>query len=103
MIVVLSAAYMNGRSFCPASNWTFCWRLASGVDCRLIGIADAAVLQEPAASLLSSAGVCVSSVVNRMEKVEDPEPDADPDEPLPPELEHAPSTSAHTPMPAAAA
>jgi hypothetical protein len=70
-----------------------------GVCWRLIGMFDASVLHAPVASLFSSCGVCVFSLVNRIENVDEPAPDAD--ELLPPELEHALNASAHAPMPAA--
>src|ERR1700679_1979725 len=106
-MVVLSAAYMNGRSFCPASSSIFCWRVASDVCSRLIGIACASDLQAPAASVFSSWGVWVSSVVNRIDNCDAPlfvllvdePPLAEPTEL--PELEHPASTSATALTPAA--
>src|ERR1700677_1757626 len=105
-MVVLSGAYMKGRSFCPASSSIFCWRVASDVCWRLIGIACASDLQAPAGSVFSSWGVWVSSVVNRIDNcaasflvllVDDPRL-AEPT--VLPELEHPASTSATALIPA---
>src|ERR1700678_1342586 len=108
-MVVLSGAYMKGRSFCPASSSIFCWRVASDVCWRLIGIACASDLQAPAASVFSSWGVCVSSVVHTIKYCDaqllvllvDKPPLAEPT--VLPELEHPASTSATALTPAARA
>src|ERR1700748_1307281 len=93
MIVVLSAAYMNGRLLFPASSSSFSWRTASEVCWRLIGIALACDLHALEASVLSSSGVWVSSDVNRMENWDAPLPPAAVEELLP-ELAQPASTSA---------
>src|ERR1700723_1038292 len=102
MIVVLSAAYMNGRLLFPASSSSFSWRTASEVCWRLIGIA-AADLHAREASVLSSSGVWVSSDVNRMENWDASlPPPAAGEEPFP-ELAQPASTSAAAVAPTAIA
>jgi hypothetical protein len=66
----LSAAYISGSAFCEASSCTLASMFWLGVCWRLMGWAAASGAQAPLASVSSSCGVWVSSVVSSIEKLD---------------------------------